>query len=336
MPVQHHAPRASVAALARPAAIGQASRWRLPRAAGVGLMALILSGCGAMHRTNGDRLAILETSPRPLVAVTRLDAQRYSPDDWPEPLNASVYLPRTDDTAPRPAALVVHGGGWRNGGPAEMDSIASSLAQQGYVAISIEHRLAPEYRFPAQLHDLQQAMRWIHAKADDWQVDTDRIAGVGFSSGAHLVSLLALAGSEGPLAQPHGGDHAKLAAVMAGGTPSDLRKFDDGRLVVQFIGGTRQQAPDAYAMASPVYHVSAEAPPFFLYHGRWDQLVPRDHATDFYQALTEAGVSAELYLMRGRGHFTSFLFDGDAIKAGIAFLNRHLTSQRGASAAEAP
>jgi len=293
------------------------------RLTGLSLAAALLSGCGVIHQTSQGETALETQGLNAPVAFTRLPAQRYSPEDWPQPLNADVYLPEANGEL-RPAALVVHGGGWRNRGPEDMTDIAEQLAAQGYVTVNIEHRFAPDYRFPAQVHDLQQAMRWLHDNADDWQLDTDRIVGVGFSSGAHLVSLLALAGAEGPLAEPYGGEHARLAAVMAGGVPSDLLKFDDGRLVVQFIGGTRAEKPEAYALASPARQISDNAPPFFIYHGRLDQLVPVDHATDFYAQLKAEGVESELYLLRGRGHITSFVLEGQAIEAGIAFLNQQV------------
>ena len=296
----------------------------LRRIVSFGTLALLLSGCGATHQVSQGASAIEQNALRTPQPFTHLTPQRYTPEAWPEALNAYVLLPESQSEALRPAALVVHGGGWRNRGPEDMEGIAEQLAAQGYVTVNIEHRFAPEYRFPAQLHDLQQAMAWIHENAGAWQVDTDRIVGVGFSSGAHLVSLLALAGSEGPLAEPYGGEHARLAAVVAGGLPSDLLKFNDGRLVVDFIGGTRAERPEAYALASPARQITTNAPPFFLFHGSWDQLVPVDHATDFYAALKAQGIPSELYLQRGRGHFTSFLLRGSAIEAGIAFLNRHV------------
>lgn len=299
----------------------------LRRILGFSALAFWLSGCGAIHQVSQGEPAIAQSALRDPQPFIRLEPQRYTPEEWPEALRAHVLLPETQSSAPRPAALIVHGGGWRNRGPEDMEGIAEQLAAQGYVTVNIEHRFAPEYRFPAQLHDLQQAMAWIHANAATWQIDTDRIVGVGFSSGAHLVSLLALAGSDGPLAAPYGGEHARLAAVMAGGLPSDLLKFDDGRLVVDFIGGTRAERPEAYALASPARQITAEAPPFFLFHGRWDQLVPVDHAEDFYATLKAQGTPSELYLQRGRGHVTSFLLRGSAIEAGIAFLNRQVAPE---------
>lgn len=296
----------------------------LRRVTGLGALALMLSGCSASQHFSQGEPAI---ESRPLgdpQPFTRLSARTYTPDEWPQALKADVYLPSDVSDARRPAALVVHGGGWRNRSPDDMQGIAEQLAGQGYVAVNIEYRFAPEYRFPSQLHDLQQAMAWIYAHADQWQVDTQRIVGVGFSSGAHLVSLLAVAGVEGPLAEPYGGEQSRLAAVLVGGLPSDLLKFDDGRLVVDFIGGTRAEENAAYRLASPARQITPQAPPFFLFHGKWDQLVPVDHATDFYQALQENNIESELYLQRWRGHVTSFLLRGSAIEAGIAFLNRQV------------
>lgn len=296
----------------------------LRRVTGLGALAMLLSGCGATHSVSQGDPAIESSALREPQPFTRLAPSIYTPEEWPQALNADVYLPNGSADTLRPAALVVHGGGWRNRTPEDMQGIAEQLAGQGYVAVNIEHRFVPEYRFPTQLHDLQQAMKWIHANADEWQVDTRRIVGVGFSSGAHLVSLLALAGVEGPLAEPYGGEQSRLAAVLAGGLPSDLLKFDDGRLVVDFIGGTRAEENEAYRLASPARHITPQAPPFFLFHGKWDQLVPVDHATDFYQALQDNNIESELYLQRFRGHFASFLLRGSAVDAGIAFLNRQV------------
>lgn len=288
------------------------------------LAGTLLTGCGATHLDN--RLAPVVTMPAdaPALAFDALPEQTYTPRDWPSPLRADVLLPRSANAELRPAALLVHGGGWQNRTPRDMAGIAEQLAARGYVTLNIEHRFAPEHRFPAQLHDLQQAMAWLHDNAEAWRVDTDRIVGVGFSSGAHLVSLLALAGAEGPLAEPHGGDHARLAAVLAGGIPSDLFKFPDGRLVVEFLGGTRAEVPEQYALASPARQINGQPPPFFLFHGTWDRLVPLDHSTDFQRALVESGGEAELYLQHGRGHFLSFLTRGGAIEAGIDFLERQV------------
>lgn len=205
-----------------------------------------------------------------------------------------------------------------------MAAIAEGLASAGFVVMNAAYRFAPEYRFPAQLHDLQQALRWLRAHAQRFDVDSERIAGFGYSAGAHLVALLGLAAADEALDSPHGGAGTRLRAVVAGGTPTDLRKFEGGQLVPQFLGGNQRQAPDAYRLASPVVHVTSDAPPFFLYHGGSDMLVSVDHAEDFAAALESAGVHVELYRMHLRGHITAFLTDGTAVARATAFLRAQL------------
>ncbi|ENO15127.2 alpha/beta hydrolase [Marinobacter nanhaiticus D15-8W] len=247
----------------------------------------------------------------------------YTPADWPEPLHADIYLPQ--GPGPHPAVLTVHGGGWERRSPEDMEWIAEELASNGFAVMNVEYRFAPQYRFPAQLHDLQQAMHWLNDNAERLDIDADRLAGFGYSSGAHLVSLLALVASEGgELDEPYGGPETRLDAVVSGGTPSDLRKFDSGELVVQFLGDTKQAMPDRYAAASPVTHVTPQAPPFFLFHGGWDSLVPLDHATDFQATLAADGVATEMMILRWRGHILTFLTSHQAVDAAIQFLYRQL------------
>lgn len=260
-------------------------------------------------------------------AVTVSENQRYSPADWNETLYADIHQP--DRPGLRPAVLMVHGGGWEGRSRHDMDARAEQLARDGFVVVNIDHRFAPAHKFPAQLHDVQQAMHWIHDNAGDYAIDPERISAYGYSSGAHLVSLLALvAGQGGELDKPFGGIRTRPVAVVAGGIPSDLTKFDSGRRLVQLIGGREEAMPDAYRQASPVFHVHDQAPPFFLFHGTLDGLVPFDHSEDFHQALVEAGVEAELYPVRLRGHFLTFLTAGGATSEGSDFLKEHLPKRK--------
>lgn len=109
--------------------------------------------------------------------------------------------------------------------------------------------------------------------------------------------------------------------MVVGGIPSDFGLFSGGKLLRQLMGARQDEAPDAYRAASPISHVHADAPPFFLFHGTLDQTVPFEHARELYEALLEHGVHAELYRMRLRGHVTSFLLRGGAMRNAVAFLH---------------
>ncbi|MBS3805108.1 MAG: alpha/beta hydrolase [Oleiphilaceae bacterium] len=247
----------------------------------------------------------------------------FSPEDWPEVLYADLYLPTA--TGHSPAVLMVHGGGWERRSRDDMTWVAEALASQGFAVMNIDYRFAPDHTFPAQLHDLQVAMTWLREHAKALSVDTDAIGGLGFSSGAHLVSLMAVVASSGhELNEPHGGPETALAAVVAGGLPADLEAFDSGPLIRQFLGGTQKEKPETYQDASPIAHVTPQTPPFFLFHGGVDNLVPLEQAKRFRARLADHEIPNQLYIMHLRGHITSFLTSGKAIDKGAVFLGQHL------------
>lgn len=251
----------------------------------------------------------------------------YTPAEWPEPLLADVYQPQGG--GPFPGMLLVHGGGWEGRSREDMDRLARYFVGQGYVVMNVSYRFAPEARYPAQVHDLQQAMHWLHREADRLRLDTGRIAAFGYSAGAHLVSLMALsAGTDNDLDRPWGGVKTRPAAVVAGGAPMDLRKYRGGRLVPQLLGGRIDEIPEAFAAASPVTRVHRGAPPFLLFHGNRDTLVTIDHAEEFVAALSAEDVPVSLERQAGRGHVLTFLTVGTVLPEVEAFLQRYLLAGR--------
>lgn len=292
----------------------------------VGRMAagLLLSGLGALagcasHQNAPDTPISVETTP---FSVER--DFRFSPPDWPQALFADLYLP---DRPSPPVVLLVHGGGWERRSRDDMTWIAEELASHGFAVMNIDYRFAPEFTFPAQLHDLQLARSWLNRNADRYQLDASSVSGFGFSSGAHLVALLAVvASSDSDLNQPFGGPATRLNAVVAGGLPADLTAFDSGPLLRQFLGGEQQDIPGVYRNASPITHITRESPPVFLFHGAMDALVPFSQAERFREALAAHNVDNELYTMHLRGHITSFLTAGAAVEEAIQFLVRRGTA----------
>lgn len=280
-------------------------------------VAVLSNGC-AQHLGRPD-------GPAPARVERAFTVERdalFTPPDWPKLLLADVYTPA--GAPPRggrwPAVVVIHGGAWKSGDRRQVETIAERLARRGYVAMNITYRLVPDAIFPAQLLDVQQAIRWLRANAERYEVDPARIGAWGYSAGAHLA---ALAGGLSP-GDRYYDEAARLRAVVAGGTPADLRKFTGGTLVPNFLGERWSADSTAFRESSPAAHVSPGDPPVFLYHGTWDRLVPLDQATDYQRALDEAGVPNELYLQRGLGHILAFLMDGEAVQRGADFLDRHL------------
>lgn len=275
------------------------------------LGAALLAGC-VTHL--GKPTGASATEPTRTVFSVERD-RIYSPPGWPETLRADLYRPIGEGQ--RPAVLLIHGGGWAPPDRrSQMTSIAERLAARGYVVMNATYRLAPKHQHPAAVDDLRQALAWLREQASELGARPDRVAAFGYSAGGHLAALL------GTLDAPA---DQRIQAVVAGGAPTELAKWPDGKLVVRYLGGRPDEVPERYAAASPIRHVSADDPPVFLYHGALDMVVPLDHATDYKAALDRVGVRSELYIEGGRGHVAAFLLDGGAVDAAIDFLDRTLS-----------
>ena len=278
-------------------------------------VAVLQSGCH-IHLHNAQALRSFDNN----YSIDRIiENINYTANDWPQPLHADLYLPNSHGL--RPVVLTIHGGSWSGRSRDDMTRISRKLARHGYAVFNISYRFAPTYTYPAQVHDLQQALRWIVSNADKYSLDITRINSWGYSSGAHLAALSGTldhdnANVKGLLPLP------RIRAVVAGGIPSDLRKYSGSPSVMRFMGGDLHEMPERYAEASPIYRITENNPPVFLYHGQLDFLVTEDQASDYYKALIAAGVETELYLHRWLGHMTMFLFGSDAEDKAIAFLNR--------------
>jgi len=241
------------------------------------------------------------------------------------PLKADVYTPKGD--GPFPGVLVVHGGAWRMGTRGQLTGIAQMLAKNGFTAVAISYRLAPAYKFPAQIEDCKEAVRWMRTHAEQLKIDPDHIGGFGYSAGAHLVALLgttdAKDGLEG-VADPTSTASTRLQAVVGGGSPCDFRPIPgdvDG--LAFWLGGSPAQCPDQYRLASPAAFVTPDDPPMFLFHGETDRLVPLASPELMRLALSNVGVAAELYIVPRLGH-TAAAMDRGAIERSILFLAQHL------------
>ena len=225
-------------------------------------------------------------------------------------LTGRLFLPAAQ--GPSPAVLLLHGGGWRNGSLQQMELIARRLVSEGFVVFSAAYRLAPDTRYPGQLEDVRAAFTWLAGRRE---VDTGRMAVWGYSAGAQLALLLGM--NPAP-------EQPRPRAVVAGGAPAVFYLFDaDSRVLVNYLGAPRTEAPGTWADASPVEWASHDDPPAYLYHGQTDRLVGILHARLLANRLREEGVTVTLDEVPG-GHVQVFLA-GRAVEArATAFLTKHL------------
>jgi acetyl esterase/lipase len=193
-----------------------------------------------------------------------------------------------------------------------------SLLQAGYTVFAVTHRATPTFRHPAQLEDLQRAVRFIRHNAAKFGIDAARIGGAGGSSGAHLISMLATmdgtADSSDP--DPVNRESAKLQCAVARAAPVDLTQMSAnvGTPLVTLLLGARidDTTPKntleykTAAAASPINYVSADDPPMLLIHGDADRTVPFHQSELMEAALRKVNVPVKLIRIEGADHGPDF------------------------------
>ncbi len=223
-------------------------------------------------------------------------------------LALDVYQP--SGNGPFPGVLIVHGGGWESGDRQMERPLAKHLAALGYVTVPVDYRLGGAGRFPAALHDLKAAVRWLRAHAGDYRIDPERIAAVGGSSGGHLVALLGASNGEAAL-EGEVGERSGSSAVQAVVDIDGLADFTEPDFVHQqaahpsaptrFLGGPLAARADIWRQASPVAHVGPRsAPTLFLNSTAPSPVLPgRAGMRDRLRAL---GIDAEMVVIPDAPH----------------------------------
>ena len=221
-----------------------------------------------------------------------------------------------------PSVLVVHGGAWRSGNRKQLAGYAASLAQRGFNCFAIDYRLAPKDKFPAQIDDCREALKWVRTNAEQYKVDTAKIGAIGYSAGGHLVCLLATTG-EAP-SEKNGNVDTRLQAVVAGGAPTDFRAFpDDGKWAEYWMGGNLKTVPEKFNAASATAFVDKDDAPVFFFNGTADELVPLEWSKSCHDALKACGVRTELHIIEGAGHIPAAM-NSKALDKAYEFLESEL------------
>ncbi len=211
------------------------------------------------------------------------------------------------------------------------------LAEAGFVAMAIDYRLAPEWKFPAQVDDVRQSLWWLAENSERLGVDRERIGLFGYSAGGHLACLLGTLVDEPDetvaLTSHWTADDRRLrelprpVAVCAGGPPCDLTVFDnDQGGLSYFLGGPARELPNLYAAASPLQHASAGDVPLLVFHGQTDVIVPPDSSRQLVQQQQSLGVASEYVSIDDRGHLMTFV-SGEASAAMVDFFQRTLQTE---------
>lgn len=223
-------------------------------------------------------------------------------------LTADLFYPRKVKRK-LPGVLLVHGGGWRSGDKSMNTPLARQLVLAGFVVMSVEYQLSLEAKYPAAVHNLKAAIRWLRSKANKYSLDEGRIAIVGGSAGGQLASLIG-ATNENTEFEGSDGYPEFSSSVQAVVDLDGLLDFTNGENLavkrndysadVFWLGGFYDSIPDRWKEASPITHVSASTPPFLFINSSQT----RFHAgcKEMVEKLQALGIKAEVVQLEDAPH----------------------------------
>lgn len=225
----------------------------------------------------------------------------------------------------RPVIVWIHGGAWRSG--SKSDVPITSMLSNGFAIASVDYRLSPEAPFPAQIHDIKAAIRFLRANSGRYQLDEKRFILAGSSAGGHLA---ALAGVSNGIAELEGtlGQHlqvssrvqaivsffgaSNLQTILSQSTPFGINMRVPA--LELFLGGQPDTKPELARLASPVEHVDANDPPLWLYHGDQDPQMPINQAHELHGTYKRASLPVSFEVLHNSKHGGSEFFQEGRLK----------------------
>jgi len=219
-------------------------------------------------------------------------------------LHGDLFIPPGEKTN-KPALLIVHGGGWREGDRKQLRGYGILLAREGFVCLCNSYRLSTEAVWPAQIQDVNCAIRYLRANHKELGIDPDRIGITGNSAGGHL-SLMAGLKDYDKRFEGEGGHEevsSEVKAICAIYPPAKIRKIENTDPIIdayRMLMGEADQID--YDKASPLLQINADFPPTMLVHGSSDSVVRLEDSTDLYKKLKDENIPAELHIFSEEDH----------------------------------
>lgn len=226
-------------------------------------------------------------------------------------LALDLYLPESG----KPTGLLVwvHGGAWRAGSRASVE--VQGLTARGWAIASVDYRLSTVARFPAQVHDIKAAIRFLRAHAGEYGYPAGRFVVGGSSAGAHLAALVGVSNRNAELEGTVGADAASssevqailslygasnLTTILGQSTPHGLNVRVPALELL--LGATPEASPELARQASPVFHVDASDPPLLLLHGDQDNQMPINQSHELAGAYEKLKLPVRFVVVHGAGH----------------------------------
>src|SRR4051812_14223523 len=244
-------------------------------------------------------------------------------------LKLDLYVPAAAKSPP--VVVWVHGGAWRSG--SKNNPSVLPLTERGYAVASVDYRLSPVAPFPAQIHDIKAAIRYLRATAKQHGISTERIAISGGSAGGHLAALVGVSNGVKELEGDVGHNRDQSSDVQAivvfygaSNLTSILNQSTPHGLSVRapaldlLLGGQPEAKADLARLASPVFHVDKSDPPLLWFHGDQDPQMPINQAHEMIGAYKKQGLPATLEVVYGAAHGGKLFYTADQLAQVADFL----------------
>ncbi|MBV8071452.1 MAG: alpha/beta hydrolase [Acidobacteriaceae bacterium] len=227
-----------------------------------------------------------------------------------------TLYPASGDNKVATGVVVCPGGGYVHlAMDHEGKQIAEWLNHFGISAFVLKYRLGPEYQYPAELWDVLRAIRYVRAHAQDFGIQPDRIGVWGFSAGGHLAST---AGTHFDNGDPNGSDAIDRQSsrpdfmILAYPVITFLEPYAHLGSLHALLG--EKPDPQLVRVLSNELQVTPQTPPTFLFHTSDDPVVPVQNSVQFYLALRQAGVPAEMHIYLHGRHGVGLAQDDPVLK----------------------
>jgi len=247
-------------------------------------------------------------------------------------LKLDLHLPTAKPRSP--LIVWVHGGAWRSGSKASMP--LGKLIGDGYAIASVDYRLSTEAKFPAQIHDIKAAIRFLRGHSSDWRISSKRIVIAGDSAGAHLAALVGVSNGHPELEGSVGNDRAQSSDVQgiisfygAANLTTILKQSTPHGLSVRvpalelLLGDQPTNVLALARLASPVFHVDRHDPPLLLLHGDQDPQMPINQSHELCGAYQKVKALVQFEVVHGAAHGGAAFYDTERLALVKGFLRGH-------------
>jgi len=247
----------------------------------------------------------------------------------------NMIVPEKTSSRPRPAVVLVHGGGWSSGDQYKFTKMGFMLAEEGYVVMLPTYRLIKDAAFPACIEDFKNSARWLRANAEKYNIDTGKIGAYGNSAGGTIALTAAITNGNEEFEGDgsHQDQSSDVQAVVGSGTVGDMLHASHSKAAqsayLNLAKGTNRSMSDSKAekamkAASPCSYISRDVPPLLLVHGTADTIVIINSTDEFVEEMEKVGADITYLRYEGAGHGVMGQKAKETTPAMLKFFKKHL------------